>query len=254
MSPYSWHSILTWVELGLAAVTFVTLWFITAPYGRHGRAGWGPTLPSRLGWIVMESPAVLAFAVIFAYGEHRHEAVPLVLLALWQTHYLHRTVIYPFRMRARGKRMPVFIAGSAIAFNLLNAYVNARWISHIGQYQLDWLRDPRFLGGAALFIAGMAVNIRADSVLFSLREESDTSGGYRIPRGGLYERVSCPNYLGELMEWLGWALATWSLAGLAFAAYTAANLVPRAVAHHRWYHETFDDYPAERKALIPYVL
>ena len=49
-------------------------------------------------------------------------------------------------------------------------------------------------------------------------------------------------------------MATWSLAGLAFFTYTAANLVPRALVHHQWYQERFADYPAGRKAVIPGVL
>jgi hypothetical protein len=70
----------------------------------------------------------------------------------------------------------------------------------------------------------------------------------------LYEYVSCPNYLGEMLEWCGWAIATWSLAGFAFAFYTIANIGPRALANHRWYREKFPDYPPQRKAVIPYVL
>jgi protein-S-isoprenylcysteine O-methyltransferase Ste14 len=65
--------------------------------------------------------------------------------------------------------------------------------------------------------------------------------------------VTCPNYLGEILEWLGFALATWSLAGLAFALYTAANLAPRAFANHRWCREQFPDYPKNRKALFPFL-
>ena len=57
-----------------------------------------------------------------------------------------------------------------------------------------------------------------------------------------------------MVEWSGWAVATWSLAGLAFALYTVANLAPRAMANHRWYRETFPDYPSDRRALVPYVL
>ena len=75
-----------------------------------------------------------------------------------------------------------------------------------------------------------------------------------IPRGGLYERITAPNYFGEILEWTGWAIATWSWAGLAFAVYAVANLGPRAFANHRWYHERFPDYPPERKVLIPYLL
>jgi len=77
--------------------------------------------------------------------------------------------------------------------------------------------------------------------------------GYKIPHGGLFERVSCPNYLGEIIEWSGWALATWCLPGLSFAVWTFANLAPRARAHHRWYRAKFPEYPEERKALIPGV-
>jgi protein-S-isoprenylcysteine O-methyltransferase Ste14 len=66
--------------------------------------------------------------------------------------------------------------------------------------------------------------------------------------------VSCPNYLGEIVEWTGFALLTWSLPAVSFAAWTVANLVPRALAHHRWYRERFPDYPRRRKALIPGLL
>jgi protein-S-isoprenylcysteine O-methyltransferase Ste14 len=66
--------------------------------------------------------------------------------------------------------------------------------------------------------------------------------------------VSSPNYLGEIVQWTGWAIATWSLGGLAFALYTAANLAPRALDNHRWYQDHFDDYPPRRRALIPYLV
>ena len=239
------------LELALAALTFVGLRFVTAPYGRHGRGGWGPTVSARLGWLIMESPAPLLFAGVFLAGTHRAELVPLLFLAMWQAHYLHRTYVYPFRIRS-GTRMPVTIMLMAIAFNVLNAFINARWISELGSYATAWLYDPRFLGGAALFVGGLALNLGADRTLQGLRAPGET--GYRIPQGGAYRWVSCPNYLGEILEWIGWALATWSLAGAAFALYTIANLAPRAIAHHNWYRDRFADYPAGRRALIPYVL
>jgi hypothetical protein len=251
MTEASVHRALVFLLFALAVVTFVGLRFVTAPYGRHRRRGWGPEIPARLGWVVMESPAVLLFAWIYLQGAYRASTVPLVLLAAWQFHYVHRTFLYPFRMRNQGKRMPVAVAGAALAFNCLNAYVNARWISHLGRYAEGWLVDPRFLAGTFLFACGWLVNFRADSVLLALRRPGEA--GYRIPRGGLFELVACPNYLGELVEWIGWAVMTWSPAGLAFAAYTAANLAPRALAHRRWYRERFPEYPSQRRALLPYL-
>ena len=70
----------------------------------------------------------------------------------------------------------------------------------------------------------------------------------------MFRWVSCPNYFGEIVEWSAWALLTCSLPGLVFAIWTAANLIPRALAYHRWYREEFADYPASRKAVIPGLL
>lgn len=78
--------------------------------------------------------------------------------------------------------------------------------------------------------------------------------GYAIPRGGLFEYVSAPNYLGEMVEWVGWALAAWSLPTAAFAAFTVANLAPRGWRHHQWYRQRFPNYPRGRRALIPSVI
>jgi 3-oxo-5-alpha-steroid 4-dehydrogenase 1 len=88
-------------------------------------------------------------------------------------------------------------------------------------------------------------------VLRALRKPGET--GYAIPYGGLYRWVSCPNYFGELLEWIGFAIAAWTLPALAFAVFTFANLFPRALSHHRWYREKFVDYPADRKAMLPLI-
>ena len=60
--------------------------------------------------------------------------------------------------------------------------------------------------------------------------------------------------VGEIIEWLGFSIAAWNLTAFSFALYTMANLIPRAMDHHRWYHSKFEDYPKNRKAVIPYIL
>ncbi len=235
-------------------LTVIPLLWQNAPYGRHNtKSTPGPQLPTRLAWVYMESPSVFAFAYFFASGANASETVPRVLALIWLSHYVHRTLVYPFQMRVReGDSMPLAIASSGFVFNTINSFLNASWIGTYGSYDGSWLSDPRFILGAAVFAVGYYVNRNSDSILRSLRAPGET--GYKIPHGGLYGLVSSPNYFGELLIWSGWALATWSLAGLSFAAYTAANLVPRALAHHKWYREKFDDYPPERRAVIPYVL
>jgi len=234
----------------LAAAVFIALFFVAAPYGRHARSGWGPTIATKTGWIVMEAGAPLVFAACFILGENTHTLTVLVFLALWEAHYIHRTFIYPFSLRDNARQMPIAIVGFGLLFNMVNSYLNGRYIFTFStSYTSQWLADPRFGTGLALFIAGFIINRQADGVLRRLRGAGEPD--YKIPYDGLYRWISCPNYFGEIIIWTGWAVATWSLPGLAFAIWTAANLVPRARSHHRWYHEHFPDYPPGRKALMP---
>jgi len=242
------HLWLTWIVLGAAPVVAFALLFLSAPYGRHMREGWGPTVSNRVGWILMEIPSVLAFALFYAAGQHRLEPAALVLLLVWQLHYVHRTFVFPFRIRTSGKRMPLTIVGIALVFTFINGTINGHQAGHVGSYSLD---QPTLWIGVAVFAVGFVINLHADTVLIGLRKPGET--GYKIPRGGLYRWITCPNYFGELIEWLGWAIATWSLPGLAFFVYTLANLAPRAMQNHRWCREKFEDYPTERKALVPFV-
>ncbi len=252
MAEEQLHGVLVWAVIAAAGLTFLYLLRMTAPYGRHyAGTGWGPHISSRLGWVIMELPAVVIFLAVYLAGKSASHLVPLFFLAMWQVHYLNRTFVFPFRIRATGRKTPLLIVASGFFFNAINAYINARFISEFGEYAIEWLADPRFLTGVGIFLAGIALNLHADNVLIRLRSPGET--GYVIPQGGGYRLVSCPNYLGELLEWAGWALATWSTCGLAFFLFTAANLVPRARSNHRWYRETFSDYPPRRKALIPGV-
>ena len=242
-----------YATLAVAPLVFALLFYIKAPYGRHIRSGWGPVLDNRLGWLIMESPAVLVFGGIVLFYAELTSTV-LVLLLIWQIHYCHRTFVYPWTLK-HGKKMPWLILVMAVVFNTTNGYLNGWSIaSHSEKYTELWLTSPQFLLGVMVFFAGMVLNKVSDHQLAKLRQASTSDQTYQIPYGLAYRWISCPNYLGEIIQWTGWAIAVWSLAGWVFAVWTIANLVPRAVAHHRWYRESFNNYPAKRRALIPYLL
>jgi hypothetical protein len=240
--------VITWLILSVAI--FISLFFIVAPYGRHIRSGWGLSLDGKPGWVIMECSSPLVFAACFVLGTAPVTVTTVVFLLLWEAHYIHRAFIYPFSLKSSHEKMPLSIVFSGLFFNLVNASLNGYYIFTLsGGYPDQWMADPRFIIGTAVFIGGFAINRQADDTLAKLRNGGET--GYGIPQGGLYRWISCPNYFGEILTWAGWAIATWSLAGLSFAAWSLANLAPRAASHHKWYHEHFPAYPAGRKALIP---
>ncbi|MBI4953742.1 MAG: DUF1295 domain-containing protein [Myxococcales bacterium] len=252
MTEAAFYDFFLWSWIGLGAAILVVLFFVTAPYGRHAKRGWGPRMPATLGWVVMEAPASLGFLAYYLVSDRRGEPVSLALLVLWELHYADRAFLFPFRRRSPGQTTPVLIVASAVFFNFCNTYLNGRWLFTLGpERPVSWLADPRFVAGTVLFVVGLVTNRWADNVLFRLRR--DAGPGYHVPKGGLYRFISCPNYAGESLQWLGWALATYSLGGLTFAVWTLANLLPRAVSNHRWYKKTFPDYPPERRAFVPFV-
>ncbi len=225
-----------------SVVVLVVLFFVPAPYGRYQRQGWGPTMSVRAAWVVMELPAVLVIALCATGGVAPDVAgrlVPLLFLGMWEIHYLYRTFIFPLLMRGGGKRFPVVLILFAMIFNTANGFVNGYNLFLSGRdYPLQWLGDLRFISGLAIFIGGFLIHALSDRSLRRLRRDHDA--GYAIPRGGLFELVSAPNYFGEIVQWFGWGLMTWSLAGLSFAVFTVANLRPRGIRHHRWYRENFE--------------
>jgi hypothetical protein len=245
--------ILLYVWLALAPIVFVLLLFITAPYGRHTTTKWGAMLPSRFGWIIMEVPVLIVFTWFFFSGEKEISAPEYVFFGLFALHYIRRSFIYPFQMRGREKRMPWAIVFMAIFFNIANGFFNGYWFGSLGpSYDISWFDSWQFILGIILFFSGLAMNIYGDQKLFSLRKGGKK--GYYIPRGGLFEYISSPNLLGEIIEWTGWALMSWCLPSFSFALWTYANLLPRALDHHRWYKHLFPNYPEKRKAVIPFIL
>jgi protein-S-isoprenylcysteine O-methyltransferase Ste14 len=252
MSEQALFNILLVSWFVLAAVILVALFFIVAPYGRHTRRNWGPEIGDKLGWIVMEAPSPILFATFFVISIKSVTMTAIAFLVLWEAHYIHRAFIYPFSRRAGASGMSVAVVSLGFLFNIGNAYLNGRYLFTLsGGYSNGWLVTPQFICGAALFVAGFIINRTADHDLRNLRKPGES--GYKIPDGGLYRWISCPNYFGEIVTWIGWAVATWSLPGLAFAVFTVANLAPRARAHHLWYKRQFADYPSRRKALVPAI-
>jgi hypothetical protein len=238
-----------------ALAMFLILLFVSAPYGKQERAGWGPGVNMRFGWFILELPAFAGMLWFYCQGEYSLSTAPLILFAIFQIHYFHRTFIYPFTLRVKpDARYRIVLLFFGMIFNAANGALNGWFLSQLGTHLHDnaWLADPRFIGGMLLFAIGFGMAKHSDGILRHLRKPGET--GYKIPYGGAYRFVSCPNYLGEILQWTGFALAGWSLPALAFACFTAANLIPKAISSHRWYREQFKDYPVKRKAIIPFVL
>ena len=194
----------------------------------------------------MELPALLVCPTIYFYFKVDFD-ISIMFICLWIIHYFNRTIIFPFRIKTKGKKMPLAIVLSAFLFNIVNGSINGYFLSNINLNSVSIFLITGFL----LFVLGLYINISSDNKLINLRK---IKKGYFIPKGGLFEHISCPNFFGEILEWFGFALMTFNIGSLSFFIWTCCNLIPRALAHHKWYKNKFNEYPKERKAILPYLI
>ncbi len=243
----------TYIWIFLCIVAFPFLLKVTQPYGRHINTKWGPTINNKFGWFLQEIPSLIFLSVFFFSGTGVKTTAAWFFWGIWVVHYINRSIIFPLRTRTTDKQIPVVIVASAIFFNFMNGFLNGTFLGNFaGIYGDYYFTSPRFIIGLTIFIAGVIVNNHSDNILINLRKPGET--GYKIPQGGLFKFVSCPNMLGEMTEWLGFAIMVDSLPAWSFFLWTAVNLIPRTIDHHKWYLQKFIDYPKRRKAVIPFVL
>ena len=178
----------------------------------------------------------------------------MILFLLFQAHYFQRSFIFPLLMRGESK-MPLGIVLMGMTFNTLNALMQGGWIFYLAPegYYTDWFSKPQFWIGAAIFVAGMIINLHSDYIIRNLRKPGDKR--HYIPKGGMFRYVSSANYFGEFTEWVGFAIASWSWAGAVFALWTFANLAPRSASLYKRYEQEFGEEftSLKRKRIIPFI-
>lgn len=239
----------------IAAVVYVSLFFVDAGYGKFYDKKWGPAVNNKLGWVLMEAPVFIAMLVLWLCSDRRGDMVRLAFLFLFELHYFQRSFVFPFRLRGKSV-MPLSIILMGVTFNVLNALMQGGWIFYLSPndyYGTDWLINPKFIAGFLVFIIGMYINIQSDDIIRNLRKEGDSK--HYLPKEGLFRYVTSANYFGEFIEWVGFAILTWSWAGAVFAWWTFANLAPRAHRIYDAYKKEFGDElnTKKTKRIIPFI-
>ncbi len=230
----------------LGVVVFIMLQFITPAYGMTFNNRWGISIRSNLGWFIMEAPVFFAMLVFYFislyFGVRPFNIVTFVMFFFFEFHYFHRSFIFPLLMKGQSK-MPISIILTGVTFNTCNAIMQGGWLFYFSApdaYPISWFWSWQFICGTLIFLIGMIINIHSDRIIRALRKEV-TDNNYYLPKGGAFSKVSSANYLGEILEWIGFALLTWSISGLVFLIWTLANIVPRAKAVYERYTQFFGE-------------
>lgn len=111
--------------------------------------------------------------------------------------------------------------------------------------------------GIVIFTIGSWIQYSSHVTLAKVRLVGRKAGfgEYQLPSEGFFSLVSCPNYFGEIVIYVGFA----SVSGfdgnfLSLLAFVSALHSQAALASHEWYKSQFSkNFPVNRKALIPFL-
>jgi len=246
--------------LALAVVVFIALQFVTVAYGMTFNNRWGISINSKWGWWLMETPVFIAILIIFglslSLGIKPYNPVTAFILLLFLIHYGQRSFVFPLLMKGDSK-MPLSVIFSGMFFNFCNAFMQGCWlfiVCPVDMYKLNWFWSPQFIIGTAIFFFGMIINLHSDRIIRKLRKSKEDNN-YYLPKGFFFERINSSNYFGEVLEWLGFAILSWSPAGAVFLCWAFANLIPRSKAVYYRYSQFFgkDFLKLKRWKLFPYI-
>jgi len=105
--------------------------------------------------------------------------------------------------------------------------------------------------GLVMFVLGEIGNLQTHLTLMSLRSAGGSERG--IPRGPLFNMVTCPNYLTEAVSWLGiYLISGFSWGVLIFLVVAVVQMAQWASKKERRYRKEFGDkYKKKRFTMLP---
>eukprot|EP00244_Chara_vulgaris_P005925 TRINITY_DN2272_c0_g1_i2.p1 TRINITY_DN2272_c0_g1~~TRINITY_DN2272_c0_g1_i2.p1 ORF type:complete len:309 (-),score=52.90 TRINITY_DN2272_c0_g1_i2:118-1044(-) len=164
---------------------------------------------------------------------HRAQTAALVYFSF---HYVKRILETFFIHRFSKATMPLFNlfknCGYYWGFGAFIAYfVNHPLYTPVGETQM--------ICGFAFAVVCQLSNLYTHIILKGLRP-ADGAGGYQIPRGFLFNYITCANYTTEIGGWLGFNIATQTLAGYVFLLAGTYQMALWALARHKRLVKLFD--------------
>lgn len=192
----------------------------------------------------------------FIYGSHTSAPGYVQNLALiaWVAHYVKRELETLFVHRFSHATMPLF-----------NIFKNSGYYWGMCAAVAYFVNHPLYTPpaiekvylGFAIFAVSEFCNVICHLMLRNLRPEGSTKRA--IPKGFLFNLVSCPNYTFEILAWIGFSIATQAVTSWLFTLVGAGQMAIWAKGKHIRYLKEFNGengterYPRSRKILIPFI-
>lgn len=171
-------------------------------------------------------------------------------LYYWSLHYFKRIMETFFVHRFSHATSPIS-----------NVFRNCAYYWTFACFIAYFMNHPLYVPVSELqmkigFVFGLIMqvsNLYCHIILRNLRNPKG-DGGYQIPRGFLFNFVTCANYTTEIYQWLGFNVATQTVAGYVFLVVAGLIMTNWAIAKHRRLKKIFDGKEGRPKYPCRYVI
>ena len=114
----STYHLVLWIMAFMGLFVFITLYFVDAGYGKFRSNKWGYSINNKIGWVLMECPALIP--VCYTVISQETSNLALLFMSLYALHYIYRSFIFPSLLKGKSK-MPLAITAMGAMFNLMNS-------------------------------------------------------------------------------------------------------------------------------------
>lgn len=150
---------------------------------------------------------------------------------------------------------------SGIGFYVSTGLALVHTIDSVGEANVGTVNPTLTRLAFLLFLISSLIQFQSNLILSNMRRQKRSGKtvityDHHIPRGSLFELVSCPHYLMEILIYFSvYLMSQKNILWFILLNFVIVNQVMAALLTHNWYLKTFaDKYPRKRKAIIPLLL
>ena len=85
----------------IAVIVYIALQYFKAGYGYLRTANWGPSIPNRPAWVLMECPVFIVMVVLMVKYQANANIVTIAMATLFLIHYFQRSFIFPLLIKGK---------------------------------------------------------------------------------------------------------------------------------------------------------
>jgi len=198
-------------------------------------------------------PILMSIVLAFYFGLNSCGVTHILAMFMSNFHYIRRVLESLIDIRGADRNNVVLVFAVVFYYWFIYGYLVLGSVFHESFNQTHTFLNVYLKGACVIaFFYAEFNNYSCHNILRNLKAKNNGRRG--IPKGNMFKFVSCANYFWELISWFFFSLFVNTLHAYLFVLYSFILMTFPAIEKHKSYQKNFEDYPKNRKAIIPFII